>query len=215
MRVAHRVPRTRAEGPHERWALWLQGCSLRCPGCCNPELFDPAGGALVEVDVLLAELAELAPGRAAPRRKIEGVTILGGEPLEQLEALTELCEGAAGLGLGVLVFTGLRLEEARARPGFAALWASLDTLVDGRFEARAREPEARAGGRRFVGSRNQTLHHRSPRYADPAVWAGANSAELRVEADGSVSVHGFPSAARSLLRLLAAPAPVDAKQSPN
>ena len=40
LRVGARVPVTRAEGPGARYALWLQGCSIRCPGCCNPHLFD-------------------------------------------------------------------------------------------------------------------------------------------------------------------------------
>ena len=36
--VAQFVPRTEAEGPGRRFALWVQGCPLRCKGCCNPEM---------------------------------------------------------------------------------------------------------------------------------------------------------------------------------
>ena len=35
--VAQIVSCTEAEGPGKRFALWFQGCPLRCPGCCNPE----------------------------------------------------------------------------------------------------------------------------------------------------------------------------------
>ena len=38
LRVAQIVPFTEAEGPGRRFALWFQGCPLRCPGCCNPEM---------------------------------------------------------------------------------------------------------------------------------------------------------------------------------
>ena len=34
--VAQIVRCTEAEGPGKRYALWFQGCPLRCPSCCNP-----------------------------------------------------------------------------------------------------------------------------------------------------------------------------------
>ena len=196
LRVAHRVARTGAEGPFERYALWVQGCSLRCPGCCNPALFPAAGGEALAVAELVAEI------EAAD---VEGITVLGGEPLEQLPAVAELCAAVAAGGRGVLVFTGHTLAEARALPGFDRLWASVDTLVDGRFDARMPEPDPGIGGRRFLGSRNQVIHHRSSRYADADLWTGQNRGELRIEADGRVSVHGFPEQTRALLRLLQGP----------
>ena len=42
--VAQIVPCTEAEGPGRRFALWFQGCPLRCPGCCNPEMLPFTGG---------------------------------------------------------------------------------------------------------------------------------------------------------------------------
>jgi len=44
LQVAQIVPCTEAEGPGRRFALWFQGCPLRCPGCCNPEFIPFAGG---------------------------------------------------------------------------------------------------------------------------------------------------------------------------
>jgi anaerobic ribonucleoside-triphosphate reductase activating protein len=195
LRVAARVRKTTAEGPFPRYALWVQGCSLRCPGCCNPELFSRDGGALYDVTALARDI-----GDAAERLGIEGLSVLGGEPLDQLSAVAALCQAVAGRGIGVIVFTGYSWAEARAQPGFRALWASVDTLVDGRFDARDLEP---AGGRRFLGSRNQQIWHRTARYEDPGLWRGDNHAELRIGADGTVSVHGFPPAARRLARALA------------
>jgi len=193
LRVAHRIACSEAEGPHRRFALWVQGCTLACPGCCNPELFSAAGGSEVSVAALAEELAQ-----ARATHAIEGLTVLGGEPLEQLAAVTALCLAARGQGLGVLLFTGHTLAEVESRAGGAALLASVDTLIDGRFEAGRRDTE-----RRFIGSANQRLIHRSPRYADPALWRGAGGVELQWAPDGRLSVHGEPGLARRLVRALA------------
>ncbi len=197
LQVAHRITCSEAEGPHRRYALWVQGCTLACPGCCNPELFPAAGGVRVTVAALVEELV-------AARRThgIEGLTVLGGEPLEQLAAVTALCVAARGMGLGVLVFTGHTLAELEARVGGAALLAHIDTLIDGRFEAGRRDTE-----RRFIGSGNQRLIHRSARYADPALWRGAGGVELQWAADGRLSVHGEPGLARRVALALARPGP--------
>lgn len=195
LRVAHRIACSEAEGPHRRYALWVQGCTLACPGCCNPELFPAAGGLEVSVAALVEELSEARRAHA-----IEGLTVLGGEPTEQLEAVTVLCRAAQEQGLGVLLFTGHTLAELESRVGGAALLASVDTVIDGRFVADRRDTE-----RRFIGSTNQRLTHRSARYADPGLWRGAGGVELQWAADGRLSVHGEPGLARRLVRALAGP----------
>ncbi|HEY8504811.1 MAG TPA: 4Fe-4S cluster-binding domain-containing protein, partial [Gemmataceae bacterium] len=42
--IAQTVACTEAEGPGKRFAVWFQGCPLRCPGCCNPEFLPFKGG---------------------------------------------------------------------------------------------------------------------------------------------------------------------------
>ncbi len=180
------VPCTTAEGPYRRLAVWVRGCSLRCPGCCNPELFDPSGDAIAISDL------DLSVHRDA--HGLEGITVLGGEPLEQLHGVVELAAHARTLGLGVIVFTGYRKREAEDRPGFDRLWAVIDTLVDGRFDARALDRE-----RRFVGSTNQQLHHRTDRYADPSLWRGGKRVEIHVGASDRLRVLGDPSLVRAVL----------------
>ena len=82
--VARIVPVTAAEGPGRRFALWFQGCPLRCAGCCNPEMLSFSGGGKIR----LAEILELIS--AAALREIEGITLLGGEPLAHAEAAARL-----------------------------------------------------------------------------------------------------------------------------
>ncbi|HZI36693.1 MAG TPA: 4Fe-4S cluster-binding domain-containing protein, partial [Acidimicrobiia bacterium] len=44
VRVLRFLPATDAEGPGRRAALWVQGCSIRCPGCFNPHSWAFDGG---------------------------------------------------------------------------------------------------------------------------------------------------------------------------
>jgi anaerobic ribonucleoside-triphosphate reductase activating protein len=196
LRLSGLAEATVAEGPHRRFAVWVQGCSLRCPGCCNPEMFDPRGG----FDLTVADLLERIAS-AERCHGIEGITILGGEPLEQLPAVARLAEEARRRGLGVVLFSGLRLGEARARPGFDRMWRALDTMVDGRFERANREP---VPGRRFVGSANQRILHRTLRYAAPSLWRGSPRVEIHVDSQGGLEIMGFPLPVQRLVRALRA-----------
>jgi anaerobic ribonucleoside-triphosphate reductase activating protein len=194
LRVGARVPVTRVEGPGARYALWVQGCSIRCPGCCNPHLFEGGGGQGVGVDTLLAEI------RAA-RPAIEGVTFLGGEPFEQAGGLARLAAGARELGLSVMVFSGYTVEELRASSdvGVDALLRGTDVLVDGRYDAR--HPDV---GRRWVGSTNQRFHYLSDRYSPeierPPDGAPLRGVEVRIAPDGTIDANGWPVWQASVLR---------------
>lgn len=185
LRVAARVPDTEAEGPGLRYALWLQGCSLRCPGCCNPGMLDPAGGETIDAAALLAEI------RAAPG--IEGVTLLGGEPFEQALPLAALARGVRRAGLGLMAFSGYTLAELRARADSQPLLAELDLLIDGRYLGS--RPDRR---RRFIGSENQRVHFLTGRYRgldDGAggIGAGEGPVEVRIRG-GKLFVSGAPDA---------------------
>src|SRR5437899_10929868 len=79
--VAQVVSSTEAEGPGRRFALWFQGCPLRCPGCCNPEMLPFEGGQAVPLPEVAAQLRS-----AAAAHGLEGITLLGGEPLAHAAA---------------------------------------------------------------------------------------------------------------------------------
>src|SRR4051812_45650205 len=98
LRVAQIVPCTEAEGPGRRFALWFQGCPLRCPGCCNPEMLPFEGGTPMTVEEVVSQLAE-----SAHKNNLEGITLLGGEPLAHAAAGTALSRAAHVLGLNVMI----------------------------------------------------------------------------------------------------------------
>src|SRR5271154_2273878 len=111
LRVAQVIPCTEAEGPGRRFALWFQGCPLRCPGCCNPEMLPFEGGSRLCLDDVLAQID------AAHRdHGIEGITLLGGEPLAHAIEAASLARAVQQHGLTVMVFSGYTLAEARQLP---------------------------------------------------------------------------------------------------
>ena len=183
--IAQIVPATEAEGPGLRFAVWFQGCPLRCPGCCNPEFLPFRGGTTTTVAELLGQLNDQV--RATPT--LEGVSLLGGEPFAHAAAGAALAEEARRLGLSVMIYSGYTLEELRAKADADAdrLLARTDLLVDGPF-VRERPETAR----RWVGSTNQRLHFLTDRYAaaDPC-WRQRNTLEIRVQGT-EVIVNGFP-----------------------
>ena len=55
------LPRSRANGPGTRAVIWVQGCSLGCPGCFNPKTHAFSGGEEVPVEELFQRIVELGP----------------------------------------------------------------------------------------------------------------------------------------------------------
>jgi anaerobic ribonucleoside-triphosphate reductase activating protein len=184
IQVAQIVPVTEAEGPGVRFALWFQGCPLRCPGCCNPEMLPFEGGHKTSV----AEVLGLVQ-TAAAEHCVEGITLLGGEPLSHAAGGAVLARAVHDLGLTVMVFSGFTLEEAREMPdpAVAELVRLTDILVDGPY---VRElPDTH---RRWIGSTNQRIHFLSDRYqADDPHWRMPNTLEIRLRGP-ELSVNGFP-----------------------
>ncbi len=187
--VALEVACTEAEGPGHRYAIWVQGCPLRCKGCCNPEFLVDAPREQRDVATLIAAIT------AAHRdRGIEGISLLGGEPTRQAAALAVVAEAAQALGLSVMVFSGFTLAQLRTEnaPGVARLLAATDLLVDGPYDETRRTTQ-----RRYIGSDNQVLHFLSDRYRinDPR-FSAPNTVELRMvfDADGSqrFELNGWP-----------------------
>jgi anaerobic ribonucleoside-triphosphate reductase activating protein len=184
LQIAQIVACTEAEGPGKRFALWFQGCPLRCPGCCNPEFLPFKGGETRLLDDVVAEVDR------ARLSGIEGITLLGGEPFAHSAGAAAIAKKGRDRGLSVMVFSGFTLEEIRRLPDpFASeLLTSTDLLVDGPYVRELPDRE-----RRWIGSTNQRIHFLTDRYraADPC-WRQKNTLEIRLDATG-VSVNGFPS----------------------
>ncbi len=131
MIVHSTIARSRVNGPGERFVLWVQGCSRRCPGCYNPDTHaSPGYGSFMTAP----EIADLIPDDG-----IDGITVSGGEPFDQAAELAEFLAIARERGLHTLVYTGYRyaeLAEGRDRRGRADWGDALeltDALIDGPY----------------------------------------------------------------------------------
>ncbi|MBK8259430.1 MAG: radical SAM protein [Polyangiaceae bacterium] len=177
LNVARTLVRSSANGPGERFVVWVQGCPLACRGCWNPDTWSFAQRTVVDIDTLTREIL------GTPN--IDGVTFTGGEPFAQVAPLAELARRVRAHAMSVVAFTGYTLDELLSFDA-RALLSQVDLLIAGRYDQtqRAMLPGWRS-------SRNQTLHFLTNRFSELDVEETA-VAEVHVEADGKVVVTGFP-----------------------
>lgn len=166
IRIAGTVDDSIVDGPGFRYTVFTQGCFHHCPGCHNPETHDFAGGRVVDTETILAQIRQ--------NPLLDGLTLSGGDPMEQPLPCAELARQAHALGLNVWCYTGYTLEQllSAAVPDRLALLRETDVLVDGPFLLDQRSLELK-----YCGSRNQrlidvkkTLAAGQPVLWEPPVW---------------------------------------------
>ncbi|HEY3415418.1 MAG TPA: 4Fe-4S single cluster domain-containing protein [Armatimonadota bacterium] len=113
-------------GPGKRVVMWVRGCRRGCVGCVAPDLQTP--GQPTPIDDIVEQLA---PALA----RADGLSISGGEPFDQAEALSCLLDRLrARTVVEVLVYSGYLYEELMKRDDASReLLRRLDLLVDGPF----------------------------------------------------------------------------------
>lgn len=89
------------DGPGIRTVIYVQGCNIRCHNCHNPETWDLNTG--IEYDV--EQLAEIIKKKSLTKR----LTISGGEPLLQYEAVLELVKFLKDYD--IVLYTGFELAD--------------------------------------------------------------------------------------------------------
>jgi len=128
---------------------------------------------------------------AAMAHGIEGITLLGGEPMAHAQGAAAFARRVRALGLSVMVFTGFTFDELQARrdPHIDDLLGHTDILVDGPYDRELPDTQ-----RRWIGSTNQRILFLTERYsADDPCWRRPNTLEIRLVA-GEVTLNGFPTA---------------------
>lgn len=170
---------TLSEGPGERAAFWTQGCSIRCLGCCNPELIAPDRGEPRDTSELASTLALSG---------VDGMTILGGEPLDQATAVTEvIAQYRTLVDRSVWLFTGYTWQDVSRSPARLKTASLCDVVIAGPYDPLS--PDTR----RWIGSSNQTVHFMTARdrYLENE-WPH-NIRDIEITISGTeITVNGWP-----------------------
>lgn len=177
IRINQRVKGITTLGPYSRYGLWVQGCTRACPGCISPDAQDPAGGYAYSVEMLAREILET--------EGIEGITISGGEPFLQQEALARLIKRVREeKDLGLIVYTGFSYPEV----ALTELAELSDAIIDGPYI------ESKNDGRSLRGSSNQRLILLTERYRDSLrIGAPGRQTKMYPTQEGNAVLVGVPS----------------------
>ena len=178
---------SKVNGPGNRFVLWTQGCSKGCKNCFNPETWSTD---------LYKELSPRQIFELIKNFKLEGVTISGGDPLEQEEELLELLFLLKEIKLpkGIILFTGFSRNEIRENPIREKCLSYIDVLIDGRYEEELKTDSS------LRGSSNQEFYFFSDKISREELFFD-QEIELSLENDRIVMT-GFPKVSRKVLREL-------------
>ena len=104
---------SRYDGPGLRAVLFVSGCLLRCSYCHNPDTWHLKDGSYMSIEQVLNRLGDFAPSLVSLGG---GLTISGGEPMEQLAFTRRIFKGAKEMGLHTAIetsgFLGDRADES-------------------------------------------------------------------------------------------------------
>lgn len=195
------LPQSEVNGPGERLVIWTQGCTKGCKGCFNESTWSFKKNKFVFSRKLAAHVISSNP---------EGITLTGGDPLEQPEALLEFLRALHGDGSGeslradflpkgIICFTGFLIEELDGAA--AECLEYIDLLIDGRYVEQLRYTSGLAGSsnQRFhfssLPGRGESRLQRSEILIDQAVEVHIDDIDPSI-----IRVTGFPSIDRTFLK---------------
>jgi anaerobic ribonucleoside-triphosphate reductase activating protein len=139
VRIGGFIPSSTVDGPGVRSVLFFQGCRRNCQGCQNPDLMSPQGGISLSIDALLHNLSIQCTNKK--------LTISGGEPFEQKQALENIIPLLSIQGYNLCLYTSYELEEIPK-----SILNCLHYVKTGKFIA------GLSTKRKFVGSDNQMFY---------------------------------------------------------
>ena len=186
MRVSHVEESTDLLGPYNRFVIWVYGCCFDCEGCLA-ENTQNGTYEEVETDALAKRIA---------KSSCEGITISGGEPFLQSNALLNLIiKIKEQRDIGVIVYSGFTLDELEQDDEMSLLLPNIDILIDGRYIKELDD------NRPYVGSSNQIIHYLSSRYTNIGKeYYGANKRRAEIKLSGTQAILiGVPS--RNVLKI--------------
>jgi anaerobic ribonucleoside-triphosphate reductase activating protein len=176
---------SKVNGPGNRFVLWTQGCSKGCSECFNPETWSTN---------IYKELSPRQIFELIKNFEVDGITISGGDPLEQERELLELLFLLKEIKLpkGIILFTGFSRNEIRENPLREKCLEYIDVLIDGRYEEEYKTEDS------LRGSLNQEFYFFSNKISKEELFFD-QEIELSLESD-KIVMTGFPNISRKVLK---------------
>ena len=180
LNVASYLENSAIYGPGNRFVIWFQGCSLRCKGCWNAELWPFEEKHLFSPRDMFEMIRET--------EGIEGVTFLGGEPLDQAGPILVLAKMLKEDVSSIMLYTGYEMDEISGTVK-EDIFNLSDIAVCGRYIESARSVYLT-----WRGSMNQRVFFNSDRYRDyeHCVEMRENEVEIHIDEAGEVTIAGYP-----------------------
>ena len=178
---------SKVNGPGNRFVLWTQGCSKGCKECFNPETWS---------NNVYKELSPTQIFELIKNFEVDGVTISGGDPLEQEDELLELLMLISTIRLrkGVILFSGFTRAEISRDPIREECLRYVDVLIDGRYEKNLKVDFS------LKGSSNQTFYFFSDKILNSELLFDQ---EVEISSfEDSVIITGFPNVSKKVLKQL-------------
>ena len=181
----HAYSISRVNGPGNRFVLWTQGCSKGCSECFNPETWS---------NNIFKEYSPRQIFELIKDFEVDGITISGGDPLEQEVELLELLFLLKEIKLpkGIILFTGFSRNEIRENPIREKCLSYIDVLIDGRYEKNLKVDFS------FRGSSNQEFYFFSNKISSSEL---VFDQEIEISSlEGDIMMTGFPNISRKILK---------------
>jgi len=186
IRISRVEKLTRVEGPGLRYAIWVQGCPIKCVGCFNPHTWDFNGGIDTDIDELYNDIKSIK----LENNNLEGVTFLGGEPFSQAKQLSQLARKIRELNLSIVTFTGYEFENVKQSSNkyWHELLSNTDLLIDGPYKI-----EEHDLSRPWIGSKNQQYRFLTSKYKylESEILTIPNKLEIRIHSNGTITANGM------------------------
>lgn len=146
-------------GPGKRLVIWTQGCSKRCINCASRGLWDFDKRKEMKVEDCISSIKKYLSSE-----EIDGITISGGDPVEQPQELLKLVKGLKQISDDIIVYTGYEFSELTElfdNNYIKELKNNVAVLITGRYVDEKNDNKSV-----LIGSTNQEIHYFNNKYKE-------------------------------------------------
>jgi len=141
IKINYILEASKVQGPGTRFTIWVQGCSIRCQSCKNKDTWDFNSGESINIDTLATKIKKSSS---------TGLTITGGEPLDQFDAVYNLITKVSN-DKDIFLCSGYTLKQINDDPYKRTILSCIDMICAGPFD------ETQICQSEWKGSRNQEI----------------------------------------------------------